>query len=68
MTPQATNRRERGLTSCRGCSWPPRLHLERARDHEGGSDIAWCAKGGKQAHMLAELGAENGQFTALFGL
>jgi hypothetical protein len=20
----------------------PRLHLERARDHEGGSEIAWC--------------------------
>jgi hypothetical protein len=68
MTPQATNRRERGLTSCRSCSWPLHLHLERARDREGGSDIAWCAEGGKQAHMLAEPGAENGQFPALVGL
>jgi hypothetical protein len=31
MTPQATNRRERGLTSCCGHSWEFALNLERAR-------------------------------------
>jgi hypothetical protein len=41
---QATNRREGGDTSCRGRSQEaPGLHLERARDHEGGPRTAWCA-------------------------
>jgi hypothetical protein len=35
MTPQVTNRREGGLTSC--------FHFERARDRESGSETAWCA-------------------------
>jgi hypothetical protein len=41
---QATNRREGGDTSCRGCSREaPGLHLERARDSAGGSRTAWRA-------------------------
>jgi hypothetical protein len=41
MTPQVTNRREGGLTSCRGHA--PRIHQERARDREGSSKTAWYA-------------------------
>jgi hypothetical protein len=41
---QATNRREGGDTSWRGCSrQAPDLHLERARDRAGSSRTAWRA-------------------------
>ncbi len=44
MTPQATNRREGGLTSCCGHSRNRKhLHRERARVREVGSETAWCA-------------------------
>ncbi len=45
MTPQATNRREGGLTSCHSRSRKFALapHLERAREREGRSETAWCA-------------------------
>jgi hypothetical protein len=44
MTPQTTNRREGGLTSCPCLSRELHcLHLERARDCEGGLGTAWCA-------------------------
>jgi hypothetical protein len=44
VAPQATNRRNGGMMSCCGCSQKAQgLHLERARDCEGGSKTAWCA-------------------------
>jgi hypothetical protein len=45
MTPQATNRRERGLTSCCSCSWKLRAFTK--KELETGSDIAWCTNCGQ---------------------
>jgi hypothetical protein len=40
MTAQATNWREGVLTLCPAVA--PRLHIERARDCEGGLETSWC--------------------------
>jgi hypothetical protein len=61
-----------------------RLHLERARDHEGGSETAWCAllaggvprqgvvvEEGVKSPMPAKIhknGTKNRQFPALIDL
>jgi hypothetical protein len=47
----------------------PRLHLERARDHEQGLESAWCANywwgGGVPGHGVGVEGAKRGKLAPM---